>query len=196
MPSRDRVLNPHIHNTQTSTSRCTQSKHHHRFLFSWSGLARRTACKPSLLLPMKRYNPRSSVHHHIHYHHHRHLTSVLFLHVREYFQPSLNEVTIRVPTGRGPGYTARTARRSLMRRQDVTAFRSPVNPLLPPSPFLHITTCPPPGHVPFLLLSDHSVCLDLCAPCSFVYLGSVSYWLRVFFRVSLPLTVLVLAARS
>lgn len=45
---------------------------------------------------MKRYNPRSSVHHHIHYH--RHLTSVLFLHVREYFQPSLNEVTIQ-PVG-------------------------------------------------------------------------------------------------
>lgn len=122
--------------TLTSTThrhllpRCT---HHHRFLFFWSGLARRTACKPSLLLPMKRYNPRSSVHHHIHYHHHH--TSVLFLHVREYFQPSLNEVTIRVPTGRGPGDTARTARRSLMRHQDVTAFRSPVNPLLPHPPF-------------------------------------------------------------
>lgn len=170
MPSRDRVLNPHIHNTQTSTSRCTQSKHHHRFLFFWSGLARRTACKPSLLLPMKRYNPRSSVHHHIHYHHHRHLTSVLFLHVREYFQPSLNEVTIRVPTGRGPGYTARTARRSLMRRQDVTAFRSPVNPLLPPSPFLHITTCPPPG-ARALSFTFRSLCLPrfvrtllLCLP--------------------------------
>lgn len=123
VPSRDRVLNPHIHNTpETSTSRCTQSKHHHRFLFFWSGLARRTACKPSsLLLPMKRYNPRSSVHHYIHYHHHHHHTSVLFLHVREYFQPSLNEAwRYRVPTGRGPGYSARTARRSLMRRQDVT----------------------------------------------------------------------------
>lgn len=119
---------------------------------------------------MKRYNPRSSVHHHIHYHHHRHLTSVLFLHVREYFQPSLNEVTIRVPTGRGPGYTARTARRSLMRRQDVTAFRSPVNPLLSPSPFLHITTCPPPG-ARALSFTFRSLCLPrfvrtllLCLP--------------------------------
>lgn len=174
MPSRDRVLNPHIHNTQTSTSRCTQSKHHHRFLFFWSGLARRTACKPSLLLPMKRYNPRSSVHHHIHYHHHHH-TSVLFLHVREYFQPSLNEVTIRVSTGRGPGDTARTARRSLMRHQDVTAFRSPVNPLLPHPPFLHITTCPPPG-ARALSFTFRSLCLPRFArTLLLVYLGFVSY---------------------
>lgn len=144
---------------------------------------------------MKRYNPRSSVHHHIHYHHHHH-TSVLFLHVREYFQPSLNEVTIRVPTGREPGYTARTARRSLMRRQDVTAFRSPVNPLLSPSPFLHITTCPPPG-TRALSFTFRSLCLPRFArTLLLVYLGFVSYWLRVFFRVSLPLTVLVLAARS
>lgn len=143
---------------------------------------------------MKRYNPRSSVHHHTHDNHHH--TSVLFLHVREYFQPSLNEVTIRVPTGRGPGYTARTARRSLMRRQDVTAFRSPVNPLLPHHPFLHITTCLPPG-ARALSFTFRSLCLPRFArTLLLVCLGSMSYWLRVFFRVSLPLTVLVLAALS
>lgn len=40
-------LHPQTHTHRTSTSCCTQSKHHHRFLFFWSGLARRTACKPS-----------------------------------------------------------------------------------------------------------------------------------------------------
>lgn len=57
--------------THTHTPRChllprcthNQNHHHHRFLFFWSsGLAPQTACK-LLLLPMKRYNPGSSVHH-------------------------------------------------------------------------------------------------------------------------------------
>lgn len=43
---------------------------------------------------------------------------------REYLQPSLNEVTRYVPTGRGPGYTARTARRSLMRRLESPSIRA------------------------------------------------------------------------
>lgn len=120
--------------TYTRDIRCTQPNH--TIASCSSGLAQ-NCLQSSLLLPTLRYQPRvicPPSHPHRHHNHH---TSVLFLHVREYFQPSLNEVTIRVPTGRGPGYSARTARRSLMRRQGVTAFRIPVNPLLSPPPFAH-----------------------------------------------------------
>lgn len=116
--------------THTHTSRChllprcthNQNHHHHRFLFFWSsGLAPQTACK-LLLLPMKRYNPGSSVHH-------RHPLlppphiCVVSARARD-LQPSLNEVTRYVPTGRGPGCTARTARRSLMRRLESPSIRA------------------------------------------------------------------------
>lgn len=116
--------------THTHTSRChllprcthNQNHHHHRFLFFWSsGLAPQTACK-LLLLPMKRYNPGSSVHH-------RHPLlppppphiCVVSARARD-LQPSLNEVTRYVPTG--PGCTARTARRSLMRRLESPSIRA------------------------------------------------------------------------
>lgn len=118
--------------THTHTPRChllprcthNQNHHHHRFLFFWSsGLAPQTACK-LLLLPMKRYNPGSSVHH-------RHPLlppppphiCVVSARARD-LQPSLNEVTRYVPTGRGPGCTARTARRSLMRRLESPSIRA------------------------------------------------------------------------
>lgn len=82
------------------------------------------------------------------------------------------------PIGRGPGYTARTARRSLMRRQDVTAFRSPVNPLLTPTPlFAHNHVPPSRGTCPFFYFQitlSASICAHLAplftsGPCPIVW---------------------------
>lgn len=110
--------------------------------------------------------------------------------------PSTKWRDARVPTGRGPGYTAR---RSLMRRQDVTAVRIPESGKRPfVHPFLHITTWPP-RHVPFLLLSDHSVCLAIRAPCP-LFACRVSVLLVESVLLGFPplllVLVLAIAARS
>lgn len=102
VPSRERV--PETLTLRTHTQE-TSAAHNQTTIASCSSGLAQNCLQSSLLLPTLRYNPRSSVHHHIHYHrHNHHHTSVLFLHVRPSTFPQRSDAIRALQTCRGPDH--------------------------------------------------------------------------------------------